>query len=106
MNTKNSKRRPTAALIVAIVALVAAMSGAAVALPGKNTVKSNDIAKDAVKSSDIAKEAVSSAEITDDKVKSPRTSRTTASRARTSVKGRWTAAISPTTTCSATHRSR
>jgi hypothetical protein len=70
MNTNNSKRRPTAALIVAIVALVAAMSGAAVALPGKNTVKSNDIAKDAVKSSDIAKEAVSSAEITDDKVKS------------------------------------
>ena len=57
-------------MIVAIVALVAAMSGAAVALPGKNTVKSNDIAKDAVKSSDIAKEAVSSAEITDDKVKS------------------------------------
>ena len=57
-------------MIVAIVALAAAMSGAAVALPGKNTVKSNDIAKDAVKSSDIAKEAVSSSEITDDKVKS------------------------------------
>lgn len=50
--------RPSPALIVAMVALVAAVSGTAIALPGRNSVKSNDIAKHAVKGRDIAKQAV------------------------------------------------
>jgi hypothetical protein len=36
-------RRPKPAMIVAFIALVAALSGSAVALPGKNTVDSGDI---------------------------------------------------------------
>jgi hypothetical protein len=58
-----SRARPTPALIVALIALVAAMSGAAVALPGKGEVTSNDIAKDAVRSKHIEKNAVGSQEV-------------------------------------------
>jgi hypothetical protein len=45
-------------MVVAIVALVAATTGSAVALQGKNSVKSNDIAPGAVKGNDIASGAV------------------------------------------------
>jgi hypothetical protein len=41
-----------------MIALVATVSGTALALPGKNSVKSNDIANGAVKGRDIAKGAV------------------------------------------------
>jgi hypothetical protein len=58
-----SIRRPSPALIVAIIALVAALAGTAVALPGKNTVKSNDIAKNAVGSSDIKNNKVKGADV-------------------------------------------
>lgn len=51
-------RRPSPALVVAMAALVAALSGTAAALQGHNTVKSNDIAPRAVKSSDIGVGAV------------------------------------------------
>src|SRR6266511_3539089 len=51
-------RRPSPALVVAVAALVAALSGTAAALQGHNTVKSNDIAPRAVKSSDIGVGAV------------------------------------------------
>ena len=51
-------RRPSPAMAVAFIALLAALSGTAVALPGKNTVDSGDIKKGAVKASDIAKNAV------------------------------------------------
>ena len=50
--------RPSPALVVAMVALIAALSGTALALPGKNSVKSSDIAAGAVKGRDIAKQAV------------------------------------------------
>lgn len=53
-------RRPSPAMAVAFIALLAALSGTAVALPGKNTVDSGDIKKGAVKASDIAKNAVNS----------------------------------------------
>jgi hypothetical protein len=52
------RRLPSPAMLVAIVALVAALTGSAVALQGKNSVKSNDIAPGAVKGKDIAGEAV------------------------------------------------
>ena len=45
-------------MVVAVVALVAALGGAAVALPGRNSVTSNDIKRHNVKLSDIARGAV------------------------------------------------
>lgn len=58
-----SVRRPSPALIVAVVALVAALAGSAVALPGKNTVKSNDIKKNAVRSSDVKNDSLKGKDI-------------------------------------------
>jgi hypothetical protein len=60
---QKSIRRPSPALIVAIVALVAALAGTAVALPGKNTVSSNDIKKNAVRSSDIKNDKVKGVDV-------------------------------------------
>jgi hypothetical protein len=56
-------RRPSPALAVAFVALLAALSGTAVALPGKNTVDSGDIKKNAVRSADIKNGGVTSADL-------------------------------------------
>jgi hypothetical protein len=50
--------RPSAAMVVAVIALVAALGGAAVALPGRNSVRSNDIKPRNVRLSDIARSAV------------------------------------------------
>ena len=47
------KFRPSPAMLVAICALVLALTGSAVALKGKNSVKSNDIAPGAVKPADV-----------------------------------------------------
>lgn len=58
-----ARRRPSAAMLVAFVALIAALSGTAVALPGKNTIDSGDIKKAAVKASDIAKNAVNGVKV-------------------------------------------
>ena len=61
---KETRRRlPSPALLVAVIALVAALSGAAIALPGKNSVKSNDIKRGAVKGTDIATGAVKPADL-------------------------------------------
>jgi hypothetical protein len=57
--------RPSPAMAVAFIALLAALSGTAVALPGKNTVDSGDIKKGAVKRSDIASNAVRSKHVKD-----------------------------------------
>jgi hypothetical protein len=46
-------RRPSPAMALAFVALVAALSGTAIALPGRNGVDSGDIRNGAVKSADI-----------------------------------------------------
>ena len=51
-------RRPSPAMVVAFMALLAAVGGTAAALPGKNTVDSGDIRKGAVKRSEIARNAV------------------------------------------------
>ena len=55
---RNFKRRPSPAMAVAFVALLAALSGTAVALPGKNTVNSGDIKNGQVKGKDIGKNTV------------------------------------------------
>lgn len=52
------KALPSPAMLVAVLALVAGLTGSAVALQGKNSVKSNDIAPGAVKGKDIATGAV------------------------------------------------
>jgi hypothetical protein len=53
-----STHRPSAGLIVACIALVFAIAGSAVALPGKNTVDKNDIKKGAVTKRALKKGAV------------------------------------------------
>ena len=62
------RKRPSAALIVAMVALVAALAGSAVALPGKNAVDKNDIKKNAVKSKAIKNGQVKAVDIADGSV--------------------------------------
>lgn len=57
------KARPTPALIVAMIALVLALSGAAVALPGKSVVGPSDIKNGAVTQKKIKKGAVRSKQI-------------------------------------------
>jgi hypothetical protein len=58
-------RRPSPALLVAVIALVAALAGTATALPGKNKVDKNDIKKGAVKSKAIKKNAVKAKHVAD-----------------------------------------
>jgi hypothetical protein len=58
-------RKPSPAMMVAFIALLAALSGSAIALPGRNTVDSDDIKKGNVKRSDIAKGAVTSGKVQD-----------------------------------------
>jgi hypothetical protein len=52
------RRLPSPAMVVAVIALVTALTGAAVALPGRNSVTSNDIKPKNVKKSDIRPAAV------------------------------------------------
>ncbi len=58
-----TSRRPTPAMAVAFVALLAALSGTAVALPGTNSVDSGDIKNNAVKTKDIKNNDVRSKDI-------------------------------------------
>ena len=57
------RRLPSPAMAVAFVALLAALSGTAIALPGKNTVDSGDIKRGAVKNRDIAAGAVTGSKV-------------------------------------------
>jgi hypothetical protein len=57
------RRRPSPAMVVAVIALVGALGGAAVALPGRNSVRSDDIAPKAVKTKDLAPKAVKAGKI-------------------------------------------
>jgi hypothetical protein len=52
------KRRPSPSMVVAFIALIAALSGTAVALPGVNLIDSGDIKNGQVKGKDIGKNAV------------------------------------------------
>ena len=55
--------RPSPAMMVAFLALCVALAGTASALPGRNSVKRDDIARNAVRSSDIATNAIRSRHI-------------------------------------------
>ncbi len=52
------RQRPSPAMVVAFIALCVALAGTASALPGRNSVKRDDIARNAVRTSDITKNAV------------------------------------------------
>ena len=58
-----TSRRPTPAMAVAFVALLAALSGTAVALPGTNSVDSGDLKNNAVKTKDIKNNDVRSKDV-------------------------------------------
>lgn len=60
------RRLPSPALLVGLIALVAALSGSAVALPGKNKVDKNDIRRNAVGEKQIRAGAVGSSEAKND----------------------------------------
>ncbi len=64
--------RPTPAMFVAVAALVMAMSGAAIALPGKNSVDSSDLAKGSVTARAIAKSTITSKQIEGKSIKGNR----------------------------------
>ena len=58
-------RRPSASLVISFIALAIAISGTAVALPGKNTVKTDDIKKLAITTKKLADGAVTTAKLQD-----------------------------------------
>jgi hypothetical protein len=66
LRTRNHLRQH----VIAYVALFIVLGGSAVALPGRGTVTSDDIAKKAVKSKNLAKQAVKSKNIAKKAVKS------------------------------------
>ncbi len=59
------RRLPSPAAVIAIVALVFAVSGVAVALPGKNSVATKDIKKNAVTAAKIKNGAVTEGKLAD-----------------------------------------
>jgi hypothetical protein len=63
-------RRPSPAMAVAFAALLAALSGTAVALPGKNTVDGGDIKNGAVGTKDIKNGAVATTDLKNNNVRS------------------------------------
>jgi hypothetical protein len=60
-----AKKRPSPALLVAVIALVAALAGTATALPGKKTIDKNDFKKGAVTKKAIKAGAVTTKAVKD-----------------------------------------
>jgi hypothetical protein len=65
-----ASRKPTPAMAVAFIALLAALSGTAVALPGTNSVDSGDIKNRQVKGKDLANNAVTGAKVKNSAIRS------------------------------------
>ena len=64
--SKNTRRLGVSpALVLSVMALFAALSSAAVALPGENTVNSGDIVDETIKAKDVKDGAIQAAEIGD-----------------------------------------
>ena len=68
MKSRKRSFLPSPAMVVALIALVSGLAGTAVALQGKNSVKSSDIAPKAVKSSDLADKSVKGSKVAKDAV--------------------------------------
>jgi hypothetical protein len=62
--------RPSPAMAVAFVALLAALSGTAIALPGKNSVDSGDIKNNTIRGKDIRNGSVAGKDVKNGSVKS------------------------------------
>jgi hypothetical protein len=65
-----SSRKPSPALVVAFIALVAALSGSAIALPGKNTVDSGDIKNNVVRSNDVRNGQIATKDVKNNNLRS------------------------------------
>jgi hypothetical protein len=65
-----SPRKPSPAMAVAFIALLAALSGTAVALPGKNSVDSGDIKNNAVRTQDIRNGNVTTKDVKNNNLRS------------------------------------
>lgn len=63
-------RRPSPAMLVAFAALIAALSGTSIALPGKNTVDSGDIVNSSVRSKDVRNGSLTGADLRSEAVNS------------------------------------
>ena len=73
MNSRNRRRwLPSPAMVIAVIALISGLAGTAVALQGRNSVKSNDIAPKAVNGSDINGGAVKGEKIAKNAVSGPK----------------------------------
>lgn len=68
---KRIKKLPNPGVVIGVIALVAALGGTAIALPGSNKVGKNDIKKGSVNARNIAKDAVGISEIAQDGVGLP-----------------------------------
>ena len=58
-----ARRRPSPATVIAFIALLVALSGTAVALPGRNTVDSGDIKNRVIRNQDLRDNAVTGAKV-------------------------------------------
>lgn len=67
--SRRLRHRPSPATVISIVALFVAISGTAIALPGKNTVNSGDIINRQVKNQDLQGDAVASGKIENGQVR-------------------------------------
>jgi hypothetical protein len=65
-----ASRRPSPAMAVAFIALLAALSGTAIALPGTSTVDSGDIVNGTIRGKDIHKNAVTGKKVKNGSLKS------------------------------------
>ena len=55
MAGRAAKLKPSPAMVIAVISLVVAIGGTAVALPGKRSVDSNDLRKDSVGARSLGK---------------------------------------------------
>jgi hypothetical protein len=70
-NGRNNRWRQAPALVISLVALFAALSGAALALPGTQTVNSGDVKNESLKSIDLKdNKAVASSDVIDESLAS------------------------------------
>ena len=60
---KSRKRIPSPAMIIAVIALIAGVTGSAIALPGRNSVDSNDLRARVVATKNLKPNAVKSSKI-------------------------------------------
>ena len=67
--SNSDARLPSPSMLVAVIALVAALSGSALALPGKGKVNGGDIKSDSIKSRHIRADSVKSRHIRDGKIR-------------------------------------